>query len=390
MQSVTTENQRHIPALDGVRGVAILTVMFYHFYEHFNGPHLWDRVIYYVIECGWAGVDLFFVLSGFLITRNLLDAKGHSHYFRNFYGRRILRIFPLYYLSLLVFFFLVPSVLPTWNQNDIIYYRQNQPWFWLHLSNMFSFFKGYHGFLNHFWSLAVEEQFYLFWPAVIFLVKREYFPHLCLVFCLIGITFRGWGLILGYDIGALRLLLPARFDTLAIGAFLAVLGKNEQLVLRRNGLIPLVAALFLIAISFPLEKNFPAARWFRHTFYFTTLAGIFGYFILFVLVPSKQDIFQRVIRSRFLRKCGKHSYALYIIHPVIAESFPIPTKAFLDMFHIPLVAGVTYAVTVGSVSFFASILTWELCERRFLPLKKYLPIVPTPAAGEEEHNRMAS
>jgi peptidoglycan/LPS O-acetylase OafA/YrhL len=389
--SGTAEEQRHLPALDGVRGIAILTVMFYHFYEHFDGPRPWDRVAYYLFETGWAGVDLFFVLSGFLITRNLLEAKGHPQYFRNFYGRRVLRIFPLYYVSLFLLLFLVPALFPGWNSADVSYYRQNQAWLWLHGSNLFSFFKGAQGFLYHFWSLAIEEQFYLFWPAVLFLIPRERFSGVCLVFCSLGIAFRGVGLALGYDTHAIHLLLPARFDTLALGAFLAGVERSRWEDVRRKATVPLVAAVLLIAASFPLERVLPGARWFRQTFYFTALAGIFGYLILSALVPSGPGVFHRAIQSRFLRKLGKHSYSLYIFHTVVAESFPIPPRAFLELFRVPLLAGLVYAATVGSLSFAVSLLTWELVEKRFLALKRYLPILGAAKSAEKaRHLRIAS
>ncbi len=348
--------------------------MFYHFYKDFTGPSWLDQGIYWVVQSGWAGVDLFFVLSGFLITRNLLEAKGQPRYFRNFYGRRILRIFPLYYASIVFLFFLVPLVLPTWNQGDVAFYRQHQSWFWFHLSNFFSFHFGFHGFLYHFWSLAIEEQFYLLWPAVLFFTSRKNIPRVCLLFCLIGIAFRGAGLYLGYDTQAVHLLLPARFDTLAIGAVLSTMGQREQRLLRQKGSRAVFIVTSVVVLTFLLQQQVPQVIWFRHTIYFTALAIVFAYVILAALDPLKGSLIEAAGQSAFLRKLGKHSYSLYVVHTIVAQSFPIPSSAFLGWFHWPLLAGIAYSLVVGFFCFLLSLLTWELCERPFLALKRYFPI----------------
>src|SRR3954465_7692198 len=102
------EIEGHVPALDGVRGLAILVVMVGHLTLGWNPNYRFEYALQALVQTGWWGVDLFFVLSGFLITGILLDAKGSSHYFRNFYVRRVLRIFPLYYGFLFAFFILAP------------------------------------------------------------------------------------------------------------------------------------------------------------------------------------------------------------------------------------------------------------------------------------------
>ncbi len=119
----------HVPALDGIRGLAILLVVTYHtvLYGGIKPAVLVDRLFYRLSTVGWSGVDLFFVLSGFLITGILYDAKGGERFFRNFYARRILRIFPLYYGFLFLFFVVLPSL--TWVSPQFRALQQNQIWY---------------------------------------------------------------------------------------------------------------------------------------------------------------------------------------------------------------------------------------------------------------------
>ncbi|HEX6407837.1 MAG TPA: acyltransferase, partial [Gemmatimonadales bacterium] len=130
----------HLPALDGLRGVAILLVMGYHILETFpGGPEVPDLVTR-LASVGWIGVDLFFVLSGFLITGILYDTKGSPGFFRNFYIRRVLRIFPLYYGFLALFCLILPALGP--NDAAIVELHRACPWYWSYLAN---FYMAQHG-----------------------------------------------------------------------------------------------------------------------------------------------------------------------------------------------------------------------------------------------------
>ena len=168
----------HVPALDGVRGLAILMVIVFHVTKtlpsmHVEIPHAAFRLL-----ClGQTGVDLFFVLSGFLITGILLDTKNMSGRFVKFYGRRILRIFPLYYVVLLA------GVLITIETTGQISRQHGIPWIWLfsYLGNVPPTRGVDDPCFGHFWSLAVEEQFYLIWPAVVYLLpQRLWACHECM------------------------------------------------------------------------------------------------------------------------------------------------------------------------------------------------------------------
>ncbi|HEV2844590.1 MAG TPA: acyltransferase, partial [Thermoanaerobaculia bacterium] len=208
-----------LPALDGLRGLAILLVLLLHF-TVYGGPPATegiDKLFYRAAQAGWIGVDLFFVLSGFLITGILYDAKGGENYFRSFYARRVLRIFPLYYGALAVFLLLVPAL------------RPGSFWHWTYLSNVQIAREGWpdSGALGHFWSLAVEEQFYLFWPVAVLLLARRSLMAACWV-CLAGSLLLRVGLHLADQETAAFVLTPARLDSLAAGALLALAARGPE------------------------------------------------------------------------------------------------------------------------------------------------------------------
>src|ERR1035441_8464452 len=160
---------RHYPALDGLRGVAILAVFFYHFAGGQSSRNIFVQIWSGVAGIGWMGVDLFFVLSGFLITGILFDTAHKQAKVRNFYARRSLRIFPLYYGVLLVFLLLTPVLPLHWRPGHLLYF--------FYLSNVMPILTpglsspGPKMVVGHLWSLAVEEQFYLIWPFIVWYVK---------------------------------------------------------------------------------------------------------------------------------------------------------------------------------------------------------------------------
>jgi len=150
-----------MPALDGVRGLAIVLVMISHVVIGLRPGGGFDTGVIEVARSGWMGVDLFFVLSGFLITGILLDARNGPHYFRNFYIRRTLRIFPLYYGILVAVFVITPFLVPdVRDQSWFSGVHENRIWFWTYTSNLLLAIDGTWEatpILGGFWSLAVEE-----------------------------------------------------------------------------------------------------------------------------------------------------------------------------------------------------------------------------------------
>jgi peptidoglycan/LPS O-acetylase OafA/YrhL len=161
-------NSQRITNLDGIRGIAVLWVMLHHFQlygEGFPPTTFLDRQVERLTISGWIGVDLFFVLSGFLITGILLDSKSNTGYFRKFYMRRFLRIFPLYYGFLFAFMFVLPLIDPEGAEFQLQF--KEQIWYWTYLINwkLATIYVSEYIGISHFWSLAIEEQFYLVWPV---------------------------------------------------------------------------------------------------------------------------------------------------------------------------------------------------------------------------------
>lgn len=371
----------HIPALDGVRGLAILVVMIGHFNIGFYPVYGWERSLKTLIETGWWGVDLFFVLSGFLITGILLDAKGSSHYFRNFYVRRVLRIFPLYYGFLFAFFILAPALRPPTPGGPFESWRAAQGWYWSYLSNYQLLFpqwvRPYP--LSHFWTLAVEEQFYLFWPAVVLFTSRKGLLKVCAV-CIAGsLLFRIWLNWEGFDPGLGYRITPARLDTLAIGAGLAALVRDPKFWPRVRSnvryIIP-TAIVALILLSIP-TRALAQSSIEMETIGYPIIALFSAALIVVAIDPARrQTRLSRFFQTRTMRVLGKYSYALYIFHFPLA---PTLERAGLTALSFPTLAGsrlpgaIAFTLIAGSISVAIAFLSWNLYEKHFLRLKRFFP-----------------
>ena len=214
----------HYNALDGLRGVAVSMVVLFHFwqtlpqYRHPLSAGVTRALGLMLI--GQKGVDLFFVLSGFLITGILLRTKGSSNYFSTFYIRRSLRIFPLYFMVVIAC--LLAGAI--WQLPQ--YSWHNTWWYLLYLQNIArTFWPDSIDGPGHFWSLAVEEHYYLFWPLAVLLASRRALIVLCVFLILMPIVMRAWFLYMGLDVFTITLCL---IDTLAMGSFIAVLFENSR------------------------------------------------------------------------------------------------------------------------------------------------------------------
>jgi peptidoglycan/LPS O-acetylase OafA/YrhL len=299
-----TIRRSHIPALDGVRGIAVLLVLAHH-YGH---P--------VVARIGWVGVDLFFVLSGFLNTGILLDTRDQERFFRTFYARRSLRIFPLYYGLLIVSFVVLPLT-PLARQTGIAELEPIQSWLWLYGSNILLAWRNAWVLRNdvfgfgHLWSLAVEEHFYLVWPAVVYWVA----PRQLFVVCIVGMVsaLAGrllWALSLPEHGFACYVLTPFRADSLIAGAIVAVLMRQtSDTTLRRVARVGLIAgAISVLAVTL-WARGFAYTSTPVYTFGFSALSILFASLITLSITPG---FLNRLLSTRPLRWFGRYSYGIYV------------------------------------------------------------------------------
>jgi peptidoglycan/LPS O-acetylase OafA/YrhL len=340
------------------------------------------------------GVDLFFVLSGFLITGLLLDSKGKANYFRSFYARRTLRIFPLYYAVLAGVFLVLPLVVPL--PPALEQAREHQVWLWTYTANFYIAAKATWAltYVSHFWSLAVEEHFYLVWPLVVFSVRRETLEKICLGVMAIGLVERVSLTFAGVNELSISVLTPCRVDTLCTGALLAVLVRREA------GALPLVrqsgkAAVVLGSAALVLGAfNMATHRWLEvlHPVRVTLHALFFGALTLLSLRLPEGSLIARLFRSRVLRTFGKYSYGLYVYHGLIAyHMIELRAEDYLGARLGGHPAGIAAQTVLGvALSMIVSVASYELFERRFLDLKKYFEArPPEPAAAPARGQRSA-
>jgi peptidoglycan/LPS O-acetylase OafA/YrhL len=307
--AVSTKPLQHLPALDGLRGVAILMVMVHNLRritEPLPGDPLslaWVKLA----DMGWIGVQLFFVLSGFLITRILLNTQEAANYFRGFYARRALRIFPLYYGTLLVWLLLLPALgLSVARRSSYDLY------WWVFLSNWVAPFHQLGNGLGHFWSLAVEEQFYLLWPLAVWRLSARGVLWLCGVLSVLSLASRIVLLAQGAPTEAVYEFTICRMDALAMGgavaAALAIPTLHEWLAARLRWMTLLAGITFVAGAA--VSKLYRLSGFSAQTAGYSLLALAFAIWVLAIALGAGSA----GLRSPFLRMAGKYSYALYVFH----------------------------------------------------------------------------
>lgn len=377
-----------IPGLDGIRALAFLLVFSLH-----------TDYVY----IGWVGVQLFFVLSGFLITNILLRMKetlGARDFFKKFYGRRFLRIFPVYYFYLLIMF-IVTAILISYGYriNYMQLFQDQLPYALAYVYNFFNASSAYTGeswLVGHLWSLSVEEQFYIIWPLLIFLTPKKHLKKLFIAAILAGPLFRmGISFLYKYydlpflysDYSVVIYVLPfSQLDAFGLGAFISrfEIPKARLQFFALLLLLPIIGFATIhystgdwgtstaLGFPWPLSKDLKQVWGYSYLNYIC---------VLLIYLVVKEKFFLRVLDNKFLSYLGKISYGLYVYHFGIVwfvrriRDFGIPE---------PIAKPLTLVISAVLVYIVAS-LSYKYLEKPILDLKdRYFPLREERGKADEK------
>ena len=372
-----------MPALDGIRGLAIIWVVLHNTTDRLPVTlHGAAHMLAFLVHPGWIGVQLFFALSGFLITGNLLDTQRAANYFTSFYARRALRILPLYYTVLILLLIVAPELphSPTFLRANI----KEQLSLWLFTVNWTH--EAPYGF-GHFWSLAIEEQFYLFWPFIVHRLSARRLFVVCVYIAMSAPVMRSLMVLGGASSWTVYTATTSRLDALALGGagacLLRIPAARAWLASRLTAVN--LAALTLFVAGVPVTQAYNTD---------TTQGQILGYTLLALCCATlvttvaaadehaKSTILTQTLSWGPLRSCGKYSYAIYIFHQLIHKLVGDPWMLSRFGSHPPAYTVYLYSLTIGLVSFGAAYLSYRLLERHFLALKYLF----APRATIQAHN----
>ena len=365
---------KHIKELDAIRAIAVLLVLIWH---GFPLTHIINRV-----PNGPIGVNMFFVLSGFLITRILMEERVKAEQtelsrvmvFKNFFIRRALRIFPIYYLTIFIL----------WSINGYAgsNIEANIGYFLTYTSNFYFYrLQSWDGLLSHTWSLAIEEQFYFIWPWIILFIHRRYL--LWLIGSCIAI-----GVVSQYVLSSsfAEVLPYTCLNAFGIGALLSWVMVFRPSLLRATysllGKLAIIAALIMLIQIIMGYWGIVPVR--------TLVAVLTGWLIALVLYKQGRINFplSGLLNNKPLIWLGKISYGIYLYHPII----PHYTKDILERFnqHIPVLGAHLLFIEQCSLVVLTAWISWRLIERPVLGLKKYFVLPPkaTPLHKEKEEAEM--
>jgi peptidoglycan/LPS O-acetylase OafA/YrhL len=362
----------YIRSLDGIRALAVALVMLFHFQ---------------LFDAGWIGVQIFFVLSGFLITRILLHEKNQSldFYLKRFYWRRAVRIFPLYFTYLLLVSLVFLFVSMPESTTSML------PYLWTYTFNFtrISADWAHSPLFTHFWSLSVEEQFYLVWPLLVFVLSEKWLKRVLLLIIAAGPLTRyllgEW--LIGSNLSdeaageAIYWFTLSHFDAFAIGGAITLFRLPERIIYPGRLLIATLSVTLLVGgINWYLlglggtEQNVHNFGYgvgeiqnYQHVWSYTLLNFCFAAFIISLITRNCLSKYYplRLFEHPVMIAIGRVSYGMYVFHWAIMAAFikvmaPVTGKGWLSF-------GLYFCLV-----WFVSWLSFQQYESRFLRLKDRL------------------
>ncbi len=351
--------------LDGLRCFAVLAVIWFHWAQPpYNGNFLKTSL-------GEIGVSVFFVLSGFLISKTLLDAKSKAESHKNkssaiktFYLRRFLRIFPLYYATLAILFIL-----------NIPPHREAIGWHVLYLQNIYHKLTTPHIWGSHFWTLAVEEQFYLVWPFILILVEKKHFVRIFSCLIVSSLIYRMLWLMLPHWLPSPSRLLIDHLDCFATGAYFSYLSTLSAPEPRQKAARAFwITGLFLFILS---QTDIPGAFALTQT----AVAFLCGALVSYTSTGISGRV-GRILDNKIVVYIGSISYGLYIFH-ALAPAFwlwffwtcPLPGYRLFARLGLPaeMLNSYWFQIFVNVlITATLSILSWHFFEKPIISLKSRL------------------
>jgi peptidoglycan/LPS O-acetylase OafA/YrhL len=329
----------YVKEFDGWRGLGICFVVLAHYFP-----------VYFIGS--WVFMEMFFVMSGFLITGILLDTKNKKDYYKGFILRRVLRVFPLYYIALILLFFVVPA---SWM--ELSYYRQHQVWFWTYQENWLFSVEGWPPgkALRHFWSLAIEEQFYIAWPLVVMLFSPKNLVRFCVFLFFFSWGFRNIGMHIGFVNPFPYVATLGRMEGIVLGAIIAVLSRTNRGLLERWAIpVTVVAGILSIGVFF-VARTMHMEYYVNYSVNYTLVDLFFAGIIVLTMCKNELIGLKKLLNLQMFKTLGVMSYCIYIFHHPIHV---LVTENFTDYFQVLtgsanlaklICVGIAFAITVPVV-----------------------------------------
>ncbi len=381
---INENSENHILALDGIRGLAILLVLYHHLF--WSNPNSGNRIFDFlnaIRASTFVGVNLFFALSGFLITGILLDTVTSPNFFKTFYARRTLRIFPLYYGVLLGLLLLTRPLHFVWNgwQYFFLTYTANLA-VWPRAPLILQRIS-----IDHFWSLQLEEQFYLVWPLILYRVRSlRSLIRISIVTCIAVLLIRIVLVTGGPYLNNVYLPFSSTFscvDNLLFGCCLCALLRTtfRQQVL---DFAPRIFALCVLVLTGAAIVNH-GFDWQTSVFIPTLGFSLIGIscaaLIAMSLRPGSRT--KQLFNHPTLRFFGKYSYGLYVFHYPLGFLLTRPVRLYIDAhFHRKVLGVIAGAIVVFAASTLVALLSYHFYETPFLRLKKYFTYRKSAATAD--------